>query len=152
MTTRRMSSYSIGNSGTGGSAVRYQASETPGTVVGELWIDSDDEAAFSNSNDYLMVTTASATYAFKTAFQSASPSGSGSGQFWVDSDDNLLYVYNGAGWLSVTPPINAFQLNTKTVSTDYTLDSQYNAVSAGPITINTGITVTIPSDSVWVIV
>jgi len=43
-------------------------------------------------------------------------------------------------------------LNTKTVSSNYTLSSSYNGVSAGPITISNGVTVTIPSGSAWSIV
>lgn len=61
MTTRRMSSSSIVNGG-GNAAVRYQVNETPGIVVGELWIDSDGEIEVVNANDYLMVTTATNTY------------------------------------------------------------------------------------------
>lgn len=61
MTTRRMSSSSIVNGG-GNAAVRYQVDETPGIVVGELWIDSDGQVEVVNANDYLMVTTAASTY------------------------------------------------------------------------------------------
>lgn len=43
-------------------------------------------------------------------------------------------------------------LNTKTISSDYTLSSNYNGVSAGPITIANGVTVTISSGSAWSIV
>lgn len=39
--------------------------------------------------------------------------------------------------------------NVTNVSSDYTISTNYNAFSAGPITINDGITVTIPSGSVW---
>jgi len=42
--------------------------------------------------------------------------------------------------------------NGQTVTTNYSITSGKNALSAGPITINTGITVTIPTGSVWSIV
>ena len=45
-----------------------------------------------------------------------------------------------------------FVLNDQTVTVDYTIPTGKNASSAGPITINTGITVTVPTDSTWVIV
>lgn len=45
-----------------------------------------------------------------------------------------------------------FWENGQTVSSNYTITSGKNAVSAGPITIATGVTVTIPSGSTWVIV
>lgn len=42
--------------------------------------------------------------------------------------------------------------NTSTVTSNYTLTTSSNAMSAGPITINTGVTVTVPTGSRWVIV
>ena len=47
---------------------------------------------------------------------------------------------------------HVFFLNEQAVDTDYTIPANRNALSAGPITINTGITVTIPTSSAWVIV
>ena len=43
-------------------------------------------------------------------------------------------------------------LNDQIVTVSYTIPVGKNASSAGPITINTGVTVTIPTDSYWVIV
>jgi hypothetical protein len=45
-----------------------------------------------------------------------------------------------------------FNLNGQTVTTSYSIPSGKNASSAGPITIDTAATVTIPTGSVWVIV
>jgi hypothetical protein len=45
-----------------------------------------------------------------------------------------------------------FHLNNQTVTTNYTLLGAYNAVSAGPITIAAGVTVTIDPNAVWTIV
>ena len=39
-----------------------------------------------------------------------------------------------------------------TIGSDYTIETGNNAVSAGDITINSGVTVTVPSGSNWVIV
>ena len=47
---------------------------------------------------------------------------------------------------------HVFFLNEQSVTTDYTIPTNRNALSAGPITIDTGITVTIPSSSSWVVV
>ena len=47
---------------------------------------------------------------------------------------------------------DAFYENTQTITTNYTITTNKNAMSAGPITINAGIIVTIPSGSVWSIV
>lgn len=45
-----------------------------------------------------------------------------------------------------------FWENGKTVTTSYTMTTNKNAVTAGPITINNGVTVTIPDGSTWTVV
>jgi hypothetical protein len=45
-----------------------------------------------------------------------------------------------------------FYENGQTVTVDYTISTSKNAMSAGPVGIATGITVTIPSGSTWTIV
>ena len=50
------------------------------------------------------------------------------------------------------PGGGVFYENLQTVATDYTITSGSNAVSAGPITIGTGITVTVPTGSTWTVV
>jgi hypothetical protein len=45
-----------------------------------------------------------------------------------------------------------FYENDQAITTNYTLTTGKNAMTAGPVTINSGITVTIPSGSVWSIV
>ena len=42
--------------------------------------------------------------------------------------------------------------NTQTVTVSYTITANNNAMSAGPITIDTGVTVTIPTGSTWTVV
>ena len=39
-----------------------------------------------------------------------------------------------------------------TVTTSYTISTGKNVITAGPLTINSGATVTVPSGSTWVIV
>lgn len=43
-------------------------------------------------------------------------------------------------------------LNTNTISSNYTFAAGVNGVSAGPITISNGVTVTVPSGGAWSIV
>lgn len=47
---------------------------------------------------------------------------------------------------------DVFYENGQTVTTSYTLSTGKNAMSAGPVTINAGATVTVPSGQSWVIV
>ena len=41
--------------------------------------------------------------------------------------------------------------NTQTVTTSYTITAGSSAMSAGPITLAAGVTVTVPSGSRWVV-
>ena len=45
-----------------------------------------------------------------------------------------------------------FYENGQTVTTNDTMTTNKNAVTAGPVTVNSGVTVTIPSGSSWVVV
>ena len=45
-----------------------------------------------------------------------------------------------------------FYENENSVDTNYTLTTNFNAVSAGPVTVASGVTVTIPAGQAWVIV
>jgi len=47
---------------------------------------------------------------------------------------------------------NGIVVNSQLVTADYTIPSGSNAMSAGPVAVDTGITVTVSSGSVWVIV
>jgi len=44
-----------------------------------------------------------------------------------------------------------FYENDQTVTADYTITSGKNAMTAGPITVQSGVTVTIPSGSNWIV-
>lgn len=65
--------------------------------------------------------------------------------------------YNGSAWSSVGGGATGggsddiFIENGQTVTTNYTISTNKNAMSTGPITINSGITVTVPSGSNWVV-
>ena len=53
---------------------------------------------------------------------------------------------------SVATAENGMFVNKQTVAADYTIASGYNALSAGPVTVNSGITVTVSSGSTWGVV
>jgi len=42
--------------------------------------------------------------------------------------------------------------NKQTISSDYTLTTDYNGVSAGPVAVSSGVTVTVPANALWAIV
>ena len=77
------------------------------------------------------------------------------------ADGEVLAYDNASGkWINTLAAAGAtgggtnqvFYENDQAVTTDYTITSGKNAMTAGDITINTGVTVTVPSGSRWVIV
>ena len=68
---------------------------------------------------------------------------------------NSQYLFKpSTGELSVKAPraSNGIVINNATISSDYTIAAGDNGMSAGPITVDTGVTVTISSGSVWTVV
>ena len=82
------------------------------------------------------------------------------GMIRFNTDDTTFEGYDGSAWGAIGGGGGAsgggsdavFYENGQTVTTNYSITSSTNAMSAGPITINSGITVTIPSGSTWTIV
>jgi len=78
------------------------------------------------------------------------------GQIRYNSTTNKFEGY-GTAWQSVGGGATGggadqvFVENGQVVTTSYTLSTGYNASSVGPITINSGATITIPSGAYWVI-
>jgi len=81
------------------------------------------------------------------------------GYFRYNSDAGQFEGYAAGAWGEIGGGGGAtgggddqvFVENSQTVTTDYTIPSGKSASSTGPITINTGVTVTISSGSVWVV-
>ena len=73
--------------------------------------------------------------------------------------NNLTWQWDGTSWATnnANTPYGGggdkvFYTNDKTVTTSYTIPANQNAMSAGPITINSGAVVTVSAGSVWTVV
>ena len=90
-----------------------------------------------------------------TAQRDGSPA---TGYLRYNSTETSFEGYNGSSWGSIGGGASGsggdtvFQENSLIVTTNYTLTTAKNASSVGPITINSGITVTVPSGARWVII
>jgi hypothetical protein len=71
----------------------------------------------------------------------------------ASTDGYILTVSSAAtsGLAWTAPPVDNLSLTVQTLSSDYTLATGYNAHSVGPVTIATGVTITIPTNAVWLI-
>ena len=80
------------------------------------------------------------------------------GHIRYNSSLSTFEGYNGSEWGGLGGGATGggsdavFYENDQNVTTNYTITSGSNAMSAGPITIDSGITVTVPSGSTWTVV
>jgi hypothetical protein len=68
---------------------------------------------------------------------------------------NAKFLYKpSTGELQATAMVssNGITVNANTIAADYTIAATNNGMSAGPVTVNSGITVTVSSGSTWVVV
>ena len=81
-----------------------------------------------------------------------------SGMFRFNTDVVKFEGYNGTAWGTVGGGATGggtdeiFIENGQTVTSNYTITASKNAGTFGPITVNSGVTVTVPSGSTWSIV
>ena len=78
-----------------------------------------------------------------------------SGTLSTSYTSSTKYQYNPSTGVLAAPiqySTNGLQVNSNTVSASYSIPSGSGAVSAGPMTVNSGIAVTVPSGSRWVVV
>ena len=112
-----------------------------GAGVAPSWAASSSGATISND-------TATATNVYPL-FAAAT---SGSLATAYTSNAKLLYKPStGEFTSSILTAGNGIHVNSKTVATSYTIATGYSGMSAGPITIASGQTVTISSGSKWVV-
>lgn len=77
------------------------------------------------------------------------------GYLRFNTDSDSFEGYNGTAWSPVgggNTTTNGLWEHANTISANYTIASGNNALSAGPITVNSGVSVTVPSGSNWTIV
>ena len=80
------------------------------------------------------------------------------GKFRFNTTLNQFEGYSNSAWGAVGGGATGggadqvFIENDQTVTTNYTISTNKNAVSAGTVTINSGISVTVPSGARWVVV
>ena len=96
---------------------------------GKVVIDGISHPIADGSNGQALVTNGSGVLSFSTI----SGGGGGGGATGGGSDE-------------------VFYENDQAVTTNYSITASHNAMSAGPITVNNGITVTVPSGVRWVVV
>ena len=91
-----------------------------------------------------------------TAQRDVSPS---AGYLRFNSTDSSFEGYDGSAWGAIGGGGGAsgggsdaiFYENGQTITTSYSITASTNAMSTGPLTVNSGVSVTVPSGSRWVV-
>ena len=79
------------------------------------------------------------------------------GMVRYNNTTNAFEGYGQSGWAGIGGGATGaggdevFILNSQVITTSYAIPSSKNASSTGPLTVNSGVTITIPSGSRWVI-
>jgi hypothetical protein len=144
-----------------------QVLTTNGTTV--YWANSaGGGGGFTNGqsisvNNFVLTGAFSANSSNGTAGQFLTSGGSSA--YWSNAAVITVYYANGSVAFSGTGSAGGsgggatggggdqvFYENNITITGDYTISTNKNAMTAGPVSINSGVTVTVPSGSVWTIV
>lgn len=102
-------------------------------------------------NNLAFVGTGSITLPSGTTAERPTPA---AGMIRYNSTSGEFEGYNGSAWGTIGGGASAggaIYQNKNSVSANFTLDTNYNGMSVGPLTINSGVTVTVPTGQRWVI-
>ena len=123
-------------------------------ATGELCIRSDDLDIEDKTNGHSMI-TAVRDGGVELYYDAVKKAETVTGGFTVSGTlTATAYAGDGSGLTGVSSQVadGCITENSQTISNNYTMGTNKSGMSAGPITINSGITVNIPSGSRYVIV
>jgi hypothetical protein len=138
--------------------VRVKASSVNGTVS----LNSFDSVLITQSataidNKFKVDKDSDTGAALLPAGTSAQRPAAGASKLRFNTDLAKFEGHNGTAWGSLGGATGGgndavFYVNGQTVTANYTIPSGQNAMSAGPITIADGVTITVSDGSVWTII
>ena len=124
-----------------------------GALTGDLTLNAQSDLRFADSDSSNWVAfQGPATIASNITWTLPATDAAVSGYALVSNGSGTLSWSAAGGGATGGGTDDVFYENAQTVTTSYTLTTNKNAMSAGPITINSGATVTVPSGQSWVIV
>ena len=123
-----------------------------GAMTGDLTLNAQSDLRFADADSSNWVgfqapSTVAANVTWTLPNTDASVPG-----YALKSDGSGNLSWGLAGGASGASGNQVFYENDTNVTASYTISSNKNAVTAGPITIDAGVTVTVPSGSSWVVV
>jgi hypothetical protein len=121
-----------------------------GTMTGDITFNSGQTI-----DGYVPQTSTTGSAEVPSGTEAERDGSPSAGYLRFNTDTDSFEGYDGTDWGNIGGGASAggaIYENSNSISADYTLTTGTNGMSAGPITINSGVTVTVPSGQSWVIV
>jgi len=116
------------------------------TLAGTLGVSSGGTGQTSYTDGQLLIGNSTGNTLSKATLTA------GSNITITNGSGTITIASTGGGGGSANPEAtNGIYVNSNTISTSYTVASGFNGMSSGPVTINSGITVTVANNSRWVV-
>jgi hypothetical protein len=139
------------------SAFKVPFANTTASSTGNynLLQDSAAEFTYNPSTNTLVVGTFSGSGASLTSLNASSISSGtvGTARLASGTANSSTFLRGDQTWAAVESNKTSFGLfeNAIVIAANYTIANGNNAISAGPITVNGGVTVTVPAGSTWTV-
>ena len=142
-------------------AINFPSSPTNGqtyTINGRVWVYDGVSWNAQGSTNYVGYTGSTGAAMIPkgtTAQRDGTPA---TGYLRYNTTTNQFEGYSSAGWGSIGAGATGasgnaiFWENDQTVTASYTITTGKNAGTFGPVTINSGVIVTVPTTSTWTVV
>jgi len=115
-------------------------------------------AATSATTDFVAQTSATGSAEIPAGTEAQRDGAPSAGYFRFNSDISKFEGYNGSAWGSVGGGATGggsdeiFIENGQTVTQSYTIPATRNAMSTGPLSVDSGVTVTVSTGARWVVI
>jgi phage gp45-like len=147
----------VADGGTGASTLTgYVKGNGTSAFTASATIPAADIAGLSTS--FVSKTSATGAAVVPAGTQAQRDGSPSSGYFRFNTDISRFEGYNGSAWGAVGGGATGggsddiFIQNGQVVTTNYTIPADKNAMSTGPITINSGVTVTVSTGARYVVI
>ena len=132
---------------TGTSPIASSGGSTPAISLSDSGVTANTYGS-STAIPVITVTAKGLITSVTTSSVSSLPSQTGNSGKYLTTDGSI------ASWATLATgntTANGLWENSNTISSNYTITTNYNAMSVGDLTVANGVTVTVPSGSTWII-
>ena len=165
------------SAGGGGASVTTSVTAPLNPSDGDLWFDTEDLTTYvyyvdSSSSQWVSTVPPQTTSVY---FGDSAPSGPTAGDLWFDTEDLTTYVYYVdsavSNWVTSVPAsagldsaqvtslidangsgFGTINISDQTLTSDVTVLGTQNAMSVGPIIVDSGVTLTVKTGARYVVI